>query len=177
MDTNNQQETQAFVRRYLTRRGILGSAVAASALLTFGFVKTKEIEAQQLDGNSLYDQLGGMAGITTVIKDFVGIVAADNRINAFFAGTVSQNRVGRLIELLSQQVAEASGGPVTYTGLDMKTAHAGMGISMEHFSALVEDLVMALDNAKVSEPAKMTLLGALAPLAADIVEVDPPNNA
>ena len=66
-------------------------------------------------------------------------------------------------------MANASGGPVEYTGGDMKSVHAGMGITMQDFNALVEDLVAALDANGVSPAAKRMLLGALAPMASDIV--------
>ncbi|HEX9301931.1 MAG TPA: group 1 truncated hemoglobin, partial [Casimicrobiaceae bacterium] len=36
---------------------------------------------------SLYDRLGGQTAITAVVDDFVANVAADNRINGFFART------------------------------------------------------------------------------------------
>ena len=58
---------------------------------------------------------------------------------------------------------------MTYTGQDMATAHAGMGITMDDFNALVEDLVAALDGNGLSTRAKQMLLGALAPMASDIV--------
>ena len=51
----------------------------------------------------------------------------------------------------------------------MKSVHAGMGITMQDFNALVEDLVAALDGNGVSAAAKRMLLGALAPMASDIV--------
>ena len=35
----------------------------------------------------LYDRLGGKPAITAVVDDFVGRVAADNRINGKFANT------------------------------------------------------------------------------------------
>jgi hemoglobin len=160
---------RALVDRFLSRRGLLRAGAATGvALGLFGFSKTPEIEAQQLTGNSLYDQLGGLAGITAVMNTFVGNVAADNRINSFFVN-LPQQRLARLEELLIQQVAAASGGPVTYTGRDMKSVHVGMNITMAHFNALVEDLVMALDSNGVSAGAKQMLLGALAPLASDIV--------
>jgi len=165
-------ESRQLVQRYLSRRGLLGaSAAAAGASLFFGFARTRDIQAQQLTGDSLYDQLGGIVGITKVIQDFVANVAADDRIVHFFVPAVQAGRIPRLTELLIQQVAAASGGPVTYTGGSMKAVHAGMGITTADFTALVEDLVMAMDANNVPAGPKNTLLGALGPLAADIVEV------
>ena len=71
---------------------------------------------------------------------------------------------------LVDQICQASGGPCTYTGKDMKTAHQGMGIKDADFNALVEDLVAALYKFKVPEKEKGELLGILGPLKKDIVE-------
>ena len=71
---------------------------------------------------------------------------------------------------LVDQICQASGGPCTYTGKDMKTAHQGMGIKDADFNALVEDLVAALDKFKVPEKEKGELLSILGPLKKDIVE-------
>jgi hemoglobin len=52
----------------------------------------------------------------------------------------------------------------------MKSAHAGMGVDSAAFTALVEDLVAALDKFKVGEEEKQELLGVLGPMKSDIVE-------
>ena len=71
--------------------------------------------------------------------------------------------------LLVEQICAASGGPCTYTGRDMKTAHAGMGITSPQFDALVEDLVATLDKFKVPVREKNELLSVLGPMKSDIV--------
>ena len=68
------------------------------------------------------------------------------------------------------QICQGSGGPCKYMGKDMKSAHAGMGISGGDFTALVEDLVGALDKFKVGDKEKNELLGVLGPMKSDIVE-------
>lgn len=115
---------------------------------------------------SLYVRLGGKKGITKVVDDFVGRVAADTRINAFFAHT----NIPHLKMELVDQICQASGGPCNYTGKSMKEAHKGMGISTADFNALVEDLVWALDQNKVGEKEKGELLSVLGPMKSDIVE-------
>lgn len=115
---------------------------------------------------SLYDRLGGKPAITAVVDDFVGRVAADNRINGKFANA----NIPRLKAMLVDQICQASGGPCTYAGRDMKSAHAGMGITGGEFDALVGDLVATLNKFKVPEREKSELLGALGPMKGDIVE-------
>jgi hemoglobin len=125
---------------------------------------------QKTNEKSLYDRLGGKKSITAVVDEFVSRVAADNRINAFFKATAADSkRLARFKSNLVDQICEASGGPCKYKGKDMKTAHAGMGITDGNFTALVEDLTAALDKFKVGEIEKQQLLGALGPMKKDIV--------
>ena len=119
-------------------------------------------------GGSLYERLGGKDAITAVIDDFVARCAADGRINGKFART----DIPRLKSMLVDQVCEATGGPCTYSGRDMRTTHDGMGVTAAEFDALVQDLVATLDQFNVPEAEKSELLGALAPMRPDIVEIE-----
>src|SRR5207247_5581655 len=94
---------------------------------------------------SLFDRLGGKDSIVSVVDDFVGRCANDERINSKFART----DVPRLKTMLVDQVCEASGGPCTYRGRDMKDTHAGMGVTAGEFDALVGNLVSTLDGFNV----------------------------
>jgi hemoglobin len=116
-------------------------------------------------GESLYNRLGGKGAITAVVDDLVSRVAADNRINGKFANA----NIPRLKTMLVEQICQASGGPCTYTGRDMKSVHAGMAITSEQFDALVGDLVASLNKFKVGEREKNELLSVLGPMKKDIV--------
>jgi hemoglobin len=127
---------------------------------------TAAVDASDPEMTSLYERLGGNEAISAVIADFVdNQVVPDARINKFFANT----DLNRLKTLLTEFTANATGGPEEYTGRDMKSAHAGLNITMADFNALVEDLAKSLDKFKVPEKEKNELLGALAPLQSDIV--------
>ena len=109
--------------------------------------------------------------ITAVVDDFVARAAADKRISPFFTGAAADpKRLAALKQNLVDQVCQATGGPCKYKGKDMKSAHAGMNVSNAEFDALVEDLSLTLDKFKVGAKEKGELLGALAPMRADIVE-------
>jgi hemoglobin len=113
----------------------------------------------------LYERLGGKPAITAVVDDFVGNVAADNRINGRFANT----NIPHLKQMLVEQICAGTGGPCTYTGRSMEDTHRGMNISDAEFGALVEDLVKTLDKFKVPEKEKGELLGILGPMKPSIV--------
>ena len=150
------------------RKSILGLFVLAGLIFA---VSSASVFGQAMKEKSLYDRLGGKKAITAVVDEFVGRVAADTRINAFFAATAADaKRLATFKGKLVDQICEASGGPCKYTGKDMKSAHMGMGISGGDVNALVEDLVGALDKFKVPAHEKDQLLGALGPMKTDIVE-------
>lgn len=115
---------------------------------------------------SLYERLGGQPALVAVVDDFVANVAADQRINRFFANT----DIPRLKRLLVEQLCAGTGGPCEYTGRSMKAAHAGMGVRDSHFAALVEDLVKTLNKFEVPAAEQQELLAILGPMQGDIVE-------
>ena len=117
---------------------------------------------------SLYERLGGKDAIGAVIDDFVARVAGDARINAKFART----DVPRLKAMLVDQVTAATGGPATYSGRDMRETHDGMSVTAGEFDALVGDLRETLEELEVPAPEQTELLAILAPLRAEIVEVE-----
>jgi hemoglobin len=127
----------------------------------------KDTASAQASTKPLYDRLGGVDGIKAVVKDFVEEqVAKDDRINARFANT----DLVKLQEHLTSQICEATGGPCTYTGRNMKESHAGMGVTEAEWDALVEDLVKSLDKFDVGKQEQNELLAALSTMKSDIVE-------
>jgi hemoglobin len=115
----------------------------------------------------LYDRLGGLDAIKAVVDSFVARCAGDDRINRKFERT----DVPQLKQMLVDQVCEATGGPCTYSGRDMRETHDGMGVTAGEFDALVEDLGATLDEFKVPAAEQAELVGILGPLRGDIVEV------
>jgi hemoglobin len=139
----------------------LGSITVTLALIAYALSATHSVAQTR----SLYDRLGGQAAITAVVDDFVANVAADKRINKFFASA----NIGRLKARLVEQICQGTGGPCVYTGRDMRSAHAGMGIQGKHFDALVQDLAKTLKKFKVPAKEQKELVAILAPMKKDIV--------
>ena len=117
---------------------------------------------------SLYERLGGLDAITVVVDSFSARCAGDDRINGKFART----DIPRLRKMLVDQICEATGGPCTCTGRDMRATHDGMGVTAGEFDALVEDLVATLDEFNVPKLEQDELLGLLGPMRSEIVEVE-----
>ena len=117
---------------------------------------------------SLYQRLGGREGIRGVVDEFVAVVVADDRIKGRFTG-LAPAAVEKLKTNLSDQICEATGGPCSYLGRDMKTTHKGMSISDTEWNATVEDLAKAMEKRNVAPEDQKALLGLLGPMKADIV--------
>jgi hemoglobin len=117
---------------------------------------------------SLYKRLGGREGIAGVVDDFTANMLADGRVNLRFKD-MKPAAAFKFKSNLSDQICEASGGPCSYVGKDMKKAHEGMKITEAEWNATVENLVKALDKHKVDAQSKQDLLGAIGPMKKDIV--------
>lgn len=135
-------------------------------LLGIAFALALTAAAHATYKKTLYQRLGGQGAIVAVVDDFVANVAADKRINSFFANA----NIPRLKRRLVEQICAGSGGPCEYKGKSMKAAHKGFGIEDEDFDALVEDLVKTLKKFKVPVREQKELLAILGPMRKDIVE-------
>lgn len=135
--------------------------LASAALLVLAIVPA----TQAADSKTLYERLGGKPALTAVVNELWTVVAADARINTRFANTKPDIFAGQLVDFLCQ----ASGGPCTYTGRDMKSAHTGMNLSAAEFTALAEDVVKALDKFKVPATEKNEVMNMLGSLEGDVI--------
>lgn len=111
------------------------------------------------------EQFGGEAGLTRLMDTFMAGLLADEKMGPFFANS-DQVRVKRQ---LVEQFCVILGGDCTYTGRDMKSSHAGLGIDRADFNRLVEVLQVAMDQHDVPFSAQNKLLAKLAPMHREIV--------
>src|SRR5207247_3363819 len=100
--------------------------------------------------------------------DFVANMAGDPRVNARFKD-LKPAEVEKFKSNLSDQICDATGGPCSYVGKDMKAAHKNMNISEAEWSATVENLAKALTKNKVAAKEQGELVALLAPMKPDIV--------
>ncbi len=109
---------------------------------------------------SLYDRIGGEAAVDAAVDVFYGKVINDYRINRFFDGI----DMSALAVKQKAFFTMAFGGPNTYTGADLRAAHAGLvkiGLGNDHFNVVMEHLGATLQELNV--PAE--LIGEAAALA------------
>ncbi|MDD2876568.1 MAG: group 1 truncated hemoglobin [Acidiphilium sp.] len=113
---------------------------------------------------SYYQDFGGKPGITVLIDQFVGNVAADKRINFYFAHT----NIPALKAALVEQVCNLEGGPCPFA-MSMPKIHKHMGVTQNAFNALAEDMIRAMDHEQISTAAQNNLLAKLAAMEPQIV--------
>ncbi len=144
-------------------RGLVLTAVVLAA----GAARTATQAAQPAP--SLYQRLGGYDAIAAVTDDFIGRLVTNPQFTKFFAGHGTDSKM-RIRQHIVNQRCQATGGPCAYTGRDMKTAHAGLGISQADWDAAVRDLTATVAKFKVPQQEQNEVLAAVSTMRADIVE-------
>jgi hemoglobin len=91
---------------------------------------------------TLYERLGGYDAISAVANDLVSRLQADAQLGRFWQHR-GEDGVRREKQLLIDFLCSCAGGPLYYTGRDMKTAHKGMRISESDWSRFLGHLNMA----------------------------------
>jgi hemoglobin len=119
---------------------------------------------------NLYERLGGYDSISAVIDDFMQRQFTDKQVGRFYVGH-STNSKKRLSQLITEMLCEVTGGPAKYIGRDMRTAHAGLGITGGDWQLAVKNLTVSLDKFKVLQKEKDELLVIIAGLMPVIVEL------
>jgi hemoglobin len=116
---------------------------------------------------TLYMRLGGADGITRIAGDLVDYHMANPLIGKRFAGSDAVAMKKKAAAFFSM----GSGGPNTYDGLDMLSAHRHMNISDIEYMAAVDDLMLALSDADVGDREKAEVLYIFYTLRPNVVGV------
>jgi hemoglobin len=143
-------------------------AIAAVAVLGAAVLGAAQLAAQEAKP-TLYKRLGGYDALAAVTDDFLGRLAADSSLGRFFVGT-SKEHLGRIRQLVVDQLCAATGGPCIYIGRDMKTTHEGLAITDADWDTAVKHLNATLDKFKVPKPEQDEVRAAIGGLKKDIVE-------
>ena len=143
----------------------LGAAVVA---LVLAFSVAAPVTAQQ-PAPTLYKRLGGYDAMAAVTDDFLRRLTSDPGFARFFSGH-STDSLKKIRQLIVDQLCAATGGPCVYIGRDMKTTHAGLGITEKDWDTSVKHLTATLDELNVPAKEKSEVLTAISGLKKDIVE-------
>ncbi|MFP6769042.1 MAG: group 1 truncated hemoglobin [Planctomycetaceae bacterium] len=120
---------------------------------------------------SLYERLGGVFAIATVVDDFIDRVMADQRLNANPKVDEAHHKVppAGFKYLVTEQVCWASGGPQTYTGRSMHDSHAELEITEEEWQAFLDDFRQTLDKFEAPAEEQSELFAIVESTKEDIV--------
>ena len=118
---------------------------------------------------TLYERLGGYDAICAVANDLLPRLQADSRLARFWQHR-GEDGIRREKQLLIDFLCSSAGGPVYYTGRDMKTSHKGMKISESDWSAFLGHLNATLDAFKVPQAELSEVVAFVQSTKRDIVE-------
>jgi hemoglobin len=151
-----------------------------------GETTTKSQAVLATEKKPLYDRLGGQKGISLIVDDFMNRALADPRVNWDRIGvkrggltihrddSMTWNSDAEHMKALKihmvQFLSLATGGPATYTGKEIKSAHEGMHISNPEFDAVVGDLQATLENLQIASKEQKELLSIVESTREQIVE-------
>lgn len=118
---------------------------------------------------SLYERLGGYDGIAAFADDLLPRLQGDSILGRFW-----QNRgddgLAREKQFLIDFLSASAGGPMYYTGRDMKITHKGMKISEEDWSIFLNHAGATLEALQVSKQDCDDVVEFVLSLKDDIVE-------
>jgi hemoglobin len=108
---------------------------------------------------TLYDRLGGIYNIATVVDDFIDRIMVDPRLNANPRVDEAHHRVAPagFKYLVTEMVGWASGGPQQYSGRSMEEMHKDLLITPQEWQAFLDDFQQTLDKFNVPQPEQAEL--------------------
>ena len=128
---------------------------------------------------SLYDRLGGIYSIATVIDDFIDRIMVDDRLNANPRVDDAHHRVlpPGFKYLVTEMLAEAAGGPQRYSGRPMEESHRELQITPDEWRAFMDDLDRTLDKFDVPQQERSEVIAIVESTRDDIVVEQSPKPA
>jgi hemoglobin len=124
---------------------------------------------------TLYERLGGVFAIATVVDDFIDRVMDDARLNANPKVNDAHHKVppAGFKYLVTEQVCHATGGPQRYTGRSMLDSHAHLDITEQEWTAFLDDLQQTFTKFGVPQTEQAELFAIVASTKNDIVRPKP----
>ncbi|HMO36539.1 MAG TPA: group 1 truncated hemoglobin, partial [Gemmatales bacterium] len=123
----------------------------------------------------LWTRLGGEEAIKPIVNEWINRAMVNPRVNFTRRGSgreweANPENVSKVKAQFLAMLSSKMGGPLPYTGRDMKTVHEGMKITEPEFQALMDDFTAALDKFFVSPFERKELMQILLETKKDIVD-------
>jgi hemoglobin len=147
------------------------SCLLVSVLLIAGFRTGLSAQGQPVT-KSLYDRLGGVYSVATVVDDFIERLLVNDTLNANRAIDEARARAPKAgIKFhVTTLVCEVTGGPCKYAGRSMKESHDHLSINEAQWQAMVAEFRKSLNKFKVPAKEQDELFAIVGSTKKDIVE-------
>jgi len=114
---------------------------------------------------TIYQDIGGRDAVEAVVDDFYERVLDDDRLTPYFEDTEMEDLRAHQIQFISA----VAGGPVEYSGADMREAHEHLGIEEADFDLVGRYLQEALEDNSVPADHVEAIMAEVATLKAPVL--------
>jgi hemoglobin len=118
---------------------------------------------------TLHERLGGYDAIAAVANDLLPRLQADSQLGRFWEHR-GDDGIEREKQLLIYFLCSNAGGPLYYTGRDMKVSHKGMRINESDWSVFIGHVHATLDKFQVPQQEHDEVVAFIESTKSDIVE-------
>src|SRR4051812_42792940 len=124
---------------------------------------------------TLYDRLGGVYNIATVVDDLIDRVMSDPLLNKNPAVNEAHHRVSPqgFKYYVTEMLCWAAGGPQTYSGRSMADSHSQLHITADEWDAFMDDLDETLTKFNVPVQERGEVVAIVETTRGDIVSAVP----
>lgn len=140
-------------------------------LLILASLSTQSL-AQETQGPSLYERLGGYDAVSAVVDDFADRLFADPVIGSRFTRGMGTETRRQFRQKNKNLVCHLTGGPCEIISRPPDVAHQGLGITQEEFNILMGHFADTLDAFDVPEAEQRELTTIYEGFRSEIVDRD-----
>ncbi|RLA23685.1 MAG: group 1 truncated hemoglobin [Gammaproteobacteria bacterium] len=115
---------------------------------------------------TLYDKYGGFATVSKLVQGLYEKISESEELTPYFAGVDIQT----LMDHQTKFFSDILGGPVKYTGKELKVVHAPLAITEQAFAEVAELLEETLEDMNVEDDDIETIMAIVAGAKSDIVK-------
>ncbi|MCZ6564887.1 MAG: group 1 truncated hemoglobin [Gammaproteobacteria bacterium] len=119
---------------------------------------------------TLFERLGGYGGISKFVSELLPRLQTDSDLGRFWENRGTDG-IAREKQLLIDYLCSVTGGPMYYTGRDMKTSHSGMKISENDWSVFLEHAGATMESLMIPKQECDEVVNFVLSLKDDIVEL------
>jgi len=153
----------------VVKRFIAGALLLLSALVMWNATPTFAQEHPK--EKSLYERLGGVYAVASVVDDFIERLLVNDVLNANPKIKEARDTVPKagLKHRVTELVCMVTGGPEKYNGRTMKDSHTHLNITESEWQAMVAEFKVTLNKFKVPQKEQDELIAIVATTKPDIV--------